>query len=230
MRYAPIASLFGCMLVFGSARAATTTLQATDNGQYDLAGDPDDTGDYIVGRDNAGATELTRSFFVFDLATVSGVVGAELRLFNPTGVTNFGGYQSPDSQETIGVFDVSTAIASLEGDVSGAGIYTDLGTGTLLGQTNVSSSDNGQYVSIVLSNDAVTAINAASGGKWAVGVSMTTQNQSAGTFEYVFGFTGNPPAEWRQLVLTTPEPTGPTSIVLAFLAAFAARRRGGPRR
>lgn len=203
---------------------------ATENGQYDDADVPDDSGDYIVGRDNNNATELTRSFFVFDLTSVSGVVGAELRLYNPPGITNFGGYQSPSSQETIAAFDVSTSIASLEGDVSSAGIYTDLGSGTSFGQTDVSSSDNGQYVSISLNSAAVTSLNAASGGKWAVGVSMTTQSESSGTYEYVFGFTGNAntdagKAVWRQLVLRVPEPTGFGSILLAVLAGFAARRR-----
>lgn len=189
---------------------AVILLEAVRSGQHDeIAGQPGPADDYIVGRDNTGASEVTRNFFVFDLTNiVNEITSAELRLFNPSGSGSFGGYQSPDSAETYTLFELETSLADL-GNVTDVSIYEDLGSDTVFGQVSISNADNGQFVEIPLNSDALASLNTSLGSDWGVGGAITTLSQPAGTFEYAFGFTNdstdNP--EWRVLAITTiPEP------------------------
>src|SRR4029079_6274681 len=134
-----------------------------DSGWYNATGSHTPTNtNYLTGQFNSVDE---RSFFVFDLATVTGnIVGAELRLANPSS-----GYSSPDPTETLAMWDVTTPIATLTAGGSGlTAIYNDLGTGTQFGLRSVSAADNNTTVIIPLNPAAVTALNAQRGSQFAI--------------------------------------------------------------
>jgi hypothetical protein len=171
----------------------TVTLNAADSGWWDQTGAHNSTNkNYITGLYTG--VEY-RDYLVFDLSSVTQpITGATLMLTNPSN-----GYSSPDPSETYSLFDVSTAIASLEATGTGqTGIFADLGTGTGYGSRSVSSADNGTVVSVNLNSSALTYLNGAKGGQAAVGGAVTTISGTAD--QDVFGFTGNS-TDVKQLVL-----------------------------
>ena len=121
-----------------------------------------------------------------------------MKLFNPAN-----GYSSTDSTETYNLRDVSTPLATLRASGSGLGsaIFDDLGTGTLYGQANISSTSNNSIVSIPLTS--VSAVNASIGGMFALGGSLSTIDPFQG--QTVFTGSGLP-QHTRQLVLTLFSP------------------------
>lgn len=130
--------------------------------------DPNDN--YIVGRCCAGGRTATyRDFFTFDLSRLSGVpVAARLE------VTRFLS-ESDSPTETLGLFDVSTAAATLNrtGDVQSKAIFDDLGSGTGYGQFQVpTAGDPQQVLSFPLNRAAVSRIGAARGGFFSIGGSL----------------------------------------------------------
>lgn len=208
--------------------ASAATIDATDSGWYNASGTHVAQNDnYIVG---AGNGTLYHNFFVFDLTGVTDlVVSASLQLYNPdNALPALKGYISPDATETYALYDVSTAIGTVQASNAGAAgqaVYNDLGSGLEFGQVVVSAADNGSIVSVVLNDDGLAALNAARGGQFALGGALTTLGGAS--TEYLFGFSmsiGNP--EVRQLVMETsavPEPG--VLLLLGPALALALRRR-----
>jgi hypothetical protein len=196
--------------------AATIQLTASDSGFYDSAGNHTaQNQNYLTGRFDGSER---RSFFVFDLASVSGTVtAATLNLYNPDVSPTLKGYVSPDPTESLSVFDVSTPLSTLTlGGVGIAGVFDDLGTGLEVGSVMVSPADNGQTVAIVFNANGLAALNAGLGGTIAFGSAITTLSGSAGN-EFVFGFSTVSFAggDVRRLDLTVvPEPTTLALFVL----------------
>ncbi|HET9217515.1 MAG TPA: sialidase family protein, partial [Terriglobia bacterium] len=146
-----------------------------------------------------------RNYFTFSLpAATPAIVGAELRLFNPSA-----GYNSPDPTETYSLYDVvSFTAADLDvnrasENQTGKDIHTDLGDGTVYGTRDVSPADNGTTVVIPLNSDALGALNAAIGSTISFGGAITTL---AGTApQIMFGGTIATPGT-VQLALQTATP------------------------
>jgi len=166
---------------------AGVAINSTERGWYDQTGfhNPDND-NYIAGAEDG---DTWHNFFVFNIPLISTgdpICGAILSLFNPE--TPSIGYQSPDSQEIYAVFDVNTLIASLIAGTGGVSAYDDLGGGTSYGSKVVSASDNGQFVDIVLNDNAINALNAAVGGQIAIGGALTTLGQTTDQ-EFIFGST-----------------------------------------
>ncbi len=110
------------------------------------------------------ATNQYNSYFIFDLAGVSGtVITAALKME----IENYGG---TDISESMSVWDVSTAAATLEANGNSVPIYTDLMSGNTYGPFVVALTDKGKVLDIPLNAQAVTDINAALGGKFSVGM------------------------------------------------------------
>ena len=125
------------------------------------------------------------------------ITGATLQVLNPAN-----GYASSDPTETYSVFDVSTPVVALQASGSGrTDIFADLGTGNSFGTRAVSTVDNGQLVSVDLNSAAVSGLNFARGGAFAVGGALTTIVGSAN--QYIFGFSST---GTRQLVLNLGQP------------------------
>jgi hypothetical protein len=128
---------------------------------------------YIVGQ-ASGLPEF-RDYVTFGLgAETPTIIGAELRLYNPTP-----GYSSTDLTETYTLFDVSSSplvldTTRLSGDATGIGIFNDLGSGTVFGTRIVSAADNSTNVGITLNAAAVAALNAAIGSTVSFGGAITS--------------------------------------------------------
>jgi len=150
----------------------TTTLNATSQGRYDSTGG-NNAGDYIVGTQGSSSFN---DYFVFNLSSVSGTINsAVLELVQPPlGVNHNNGFSGANATYTN--YDVSTTIANLISatPTGGAGIYTDLGTGTSYASTDLSTSSNGTTVNITLDAAARSAIHSAEGSSFAIGGTLTT--------------------------------------------------------
>jgi|GEM_PF-1064363 len=208
----------------GQARAGMITLGATDSGLYHYTGLHISSGeDYLAW--NGTSVEFNRNFFTFDLSSLSEtIVGATLRLENPSG--GFSG-----DPATFSLYDVTTPVATLTTDHSGTAgqaIFADLGTGDLYGSIGIDSSSDGTILSISLNAQAISDLNAAVGSDFALGGAVS------GGHALIFGSTGSG-SPVRELVLetsstvttTTPEPSSLAlfSIGAAMTGLGAARRR-----
>src|SRR5437870_3864889 len=156
-----------------SQAADTLNLATTDRGWYrgDGLNDPANL-NYITGLLGSSSNDPRyRSFFVFDLTQVTNlIVSAELQLQNP-----IFGYNSPDSAEILGIFDVTTPFSSLTNGTGGTAAYNDLGTGVFFGAATVDDSMNYGYTVLVeLNTNGVAALNAARGGMIAFGGAVLT--------------------------------------------------------
>jgi hypothetical protein len=183
---------------------STLTLNYTDSGWWDDTGFHDATNkNYVAGITDTG--HENRDFFVFDLSTVAApILGAQLRLFNPSG-----GYISPFPTENYALFDVSTPLSDLRASGSGrTDIFADLGSGQSYGAQQVSTADSGRVVTVNVNDTGLAALNANRGGLFALGGAITTLQ---GQHEDVFAFSGSS-TDTRQLVLTLQDAAGPVVV------------------
>lgn len=205
-------------------------ISTTDRGWYDNTGFhiPDNT-NYITGfipadpdfpDDSPAATY--RSFYTFNLVGQTlQYLSAALVVYNPGAATDFGpGYSSPDATETITLFGVTTPVASLTNGTGGVAAFNDLGTGPVYGSAVMSAADNGQFVTITLNATGLAALNAARGGSFAVGASVTSLSGQQTAEEFVFGFSGvsSNPQYGATFLNVVPVPA-PAGVVLGLIGA-----------
>lgn len=175
--------------------SAQIVIDAVDSGSYSSDGDHNPAlTDYPAG---LILFVILRNFFVFDLTAVTeDIVAATLTVESP------GGYESSNPFETWTLYDVSTDIPTLTaGGLGLTAIYDDLGTGISYGSVDVTASDNGQLITITLNPAAITALNTARGGAFAIGGDVSTLGGSAVPLEAIFLYTPYPPAPVRRLTL-----------------------------
>ena len=206
-------------------------INATDSGWWSSGGfHSSDIKNYFVG---GGGPLDDHNYFVFDLSGVSGtVVSATLRLENPSG-----GYGSPDPAETYTIFDVTTPVATLSASGSGAAaidIYSDLGSGMILGSSVVSATSNGSIVQVTFSAAGLAYLQGASGRLVAIGGALTSLDTNLNTVEFLFG--GTDASNVRQLDIQTtpvtqpvPEPATALMILSGFIVSNCRRIRFVPR-
>jgi len=127
-----------------------------------------------------------RSFFSFDLSSLSGqaVTAASLHLFDSTqtvAAVNYG-YDSADATETVNLYDVSAAntanLASMaygtNPDLTGQGVFADLGSGTLIGTATITKAGSGvgSYVDISFNAAGLFLLTSNAGGQVAMGAAL----------------------------------------------------------
>jgi len=139
---------------------------------------------------------MYNSYFVFDLSGITGdKTGARLRLELQL-------YTSGDLSETFSVYDVSTDAATLKADDTGqTAIFNDLQTGEVYGTFEVTAGDVGTIIEIPLSAEALSDINTAAGGFFAVGIHLESYS-GGGMSDEVVRFSDVGPGTY-QLVLTS---------------------------
>jgi hypothetical protein len=227
-----IALTVAVLLAWTSACSADLIIPASHRGWYQGTGfnDPNNL-NYITGIYSVtGQDSHYRDFFVFDLSAVmTPIVTAQLDLRNPTF-----GYTHEHPTDTLGIFDVSTNIDTLNAGAGGTAAYNDLGSGTQFGSVTVDDSINfpptsaGYPVLVSLNSAGVAALNDARGGRIAFGGAITTLTGNE-LDENIFSRSNATFA--TNLILQTSVIAEPSSLVLlgpgaaAVLAFGWARRR-----
>lgn len=170
---------------------------------------------YIVGVISFGSGVTLNNFFVFDLSVVTGpIIAANLVLYNPSVSDRSGqGYFSPNSFETITLYDVTTSIPSLTAGTGGTSAFTDLGSGTTYGSGTASAADNGQFVTITLNSAGLAALNANLGGQFAIGGSLGITSTSVDRVVFSGSNLSTNPADGQTYLDYTTAP--PTNVVPA---------------
>jgi hypothetical protein len=142
----------------------TPLFAAQERGTYRDDGfhDPADGGTLIGATDSADY----RTYLSFDLSALSATaVAASLRL-------ELVGYNSIDPSEGMEIWEVSTDADLLANSSGSLPIYDDLGDGRSYGHWTFTPADAGSVVVIPLGPAAVTEINAAAGGAFALGLTL----------------------------------------------------------
>lgn len=168
----------------------TTTVAANARGWYDSFGVTNGAAadnNYIAGTCGPvacnGSGQIWRDWFRFDLSNFTPLATtAVLRLENPS----VGFFNALGSSLVYNVFDVnSTTFASL-GSANSLSAFTDIGTGTIFGTTNVTAAQNGTIIDITLNAAGLASINSGrQQGQWAVGgdiVSTTVVTPEPSTY------------------------------------------------
>ncbi|MDX2035893.1 MAG: PEP-CTERM sorting domain-containing protein [Isosphaeraceae bacterium] len=179
---------------------ANLYLTAHDVGWYNSVGDhPKFAKSYMMGSAGAFDGLFYRSYFVFDLATITQPIrSAQIQLY-----TDSGGYASPDLFEKVNFFDVSTPISTLMyGNTGQTGIHDDLGTGTIYGASLVSATTTPRWFSATLNSAGLAMLNAGLGTKVAIGGSL--------------GSIGRPGQPVNELVYTTSFMTSGARLYLTY--------------
>lgn len=211
--------LFGAVACFAATsrlEAGTITLGAIDSGSYqEVGGNLGSSTQYFIGIPIGGLRH--RNFFVFDLSGISEVIiGAELRVYGGTVFGNTGGVP-------IRFSSVTTPIADLLARQTGVSIFNDLGAGPSFGDFLAAPTIVNSFA---LNATAVTDLESAKGGLWAVGGMAVPPATGS-----IFVNTGGDVV--RQLVLTTSSDSAvpePTSFVLALGGGLGALGIVGVRR
>ena len=126
-----------------------------DSGFHQAANRNTTTGQLVTSSRGGPILHAYHSYFVFDVRRATMVTTAGLRL-------ELVDYFSPDSSESVTVYDVSTDAATLMADGMDVAIFNDLGTGNAYASFVVSAADVGTVVEIPLNAQAIADINAAS--------------------------------------------------------------------
>lgn len=153
--------------------AAAVTIAADNRGWFRHDGDHDPGNKNTYTGQNGDGTQKYHSFFVFDLAAVSGpLASATLRLEHEK-------YYGPDATEPFDVFDVSTPSSQLGfhysgGSATGLAIYADLASGNTYATNIVASASTvGTIFEIPLNAQALSDITSALGGTFSAGVAVS---------------------------------------------------------
>ena len=212
--------------VASATHAATFTASSFDNGWYNGASHSPLNTNVITGYLNKSEY---RSFYAFDLAAALGqTVTSATMTFTP----NNGSYSSRDRTETVGLFDVSTPVASLLGGTAGASGFTDLGTGNSYGSSVYARSQNEtmRAFSIVLTGAALTDMTAllkGSTSQFVIGAAL--QSLSGQRDQFLWGSSFSTPAAsltFEAIPAAVPLPAAFPLLLLAIGGlGLAARRR-----
>jgi hypothetical protein len=214
-----------CALASAVHAVQLTTASAVFNvglknqGWYDsITSDRPFADDYATGYFFGNKTE-SRGFLTFDLTTITTHVASAQLLIS------VGDSQSPNGEETLNVYDVSTDAAVLNKKIGNPGaIFTDLGSGALLasGSVKIGQSPTNR-ITIGLLPAGIVEINSKLGGLISFGMSIATLNPQRSNDEYIFTSSAGVP---NFLDLTfVPEPSALALSAFTLIAFVRLRRR-----
>lgn len=183
----------------GSAQAAGVTLHETNLGWFMDDGSRNASStNMLTGVTSSG--EETRSFFIFDITGLSGVVsGGSFSVAAGDGCdfATAGCLQTDEGTETVNFYDVLeadlvplAASGSAAGDAAGKSVYEDLGSGESYGEVTIAGADRSAMpaVSLIFSERLIADLNAAIAAgdtSFAIGAALAT---IAGSYDDDEGF------------------------------------------
>jgi hypothetical protein len=184
--------------LFASA-ATAQTLTPTAAGTYTPTvansggGSGTATGNFFTGLDSIGTDR--RSYLIYSIPAGGTITSATLSL-NASNIGN--------GPNTVGVYAVTTSPAQIAaGTAPAAATHADLGDGTQFGTAVATTND--ETLTITLSADALTALNAARGGSIAFGLVNETATVNN---DFVFGNSqGSAPRTLTIVQTPAPVPT-----------------------
>ncbi|MCA9235448.1 MAG: hypothetical protein KDA44_08240 [Planctomycetales bacterium] len=147
-----------------------------------------------------------RDFFTFRIPQLQGNRVIAASLLQHRGVVS----DTIESEETIGLFDVTTDPAVLNhNEGSNPSVYADIGTGISYGEFLIETSGTTETLyEFALNAAAIADINAATGNYFSVGGNLLSDDGH----DFIFGGAIHGPAELRLTIV--PEPP---AIVIAFV-------------
>lgn len=162
----------------GVAHAATFSIEADSQGWFRQDGATNGKPDLIANTFTGTFADLEhRSFFTFDVSGLEAPIqGGKLRLLQEF-------YFSGDPSETVTAYDVSASAETLVDNPpldEGQQIFEDLGSGSTFGEGTITNTPGwspiGQFLEIVLSDAAISAINEAQqgSGDFSLGLVLTS--------------------------------------------------------
>jgi hypothetical protein len=201
--FAPGDAVYAGVFIFNTSDSQFTPGVDNQGWWSDTHSNFDTNDNYFNGQGSVLAQ--MRSFFTFDLSSLSGtVVSATLEL------TRYE-YASFDPTETIEFFDVSIPAAALNNNIgTSTAIYNDLGSGTSYGSFIVPAypfSDT-ETLSFALSAAAAADINASSPGFFSIGGSLTSDGSQ--TAEGLFA--GSHDFGIQRLIVVTADAPGAAAV------------------
>jgi hypothetical protein len=182
------------------------TLDAVDTGWISSTGNHDPNNqNYIVGDcSTCSPNSAFNDYFNFDLSNVSVEITSAV-----LSVGNGNGYAA-GPLSTWSLFDVTSPLSSLDlarpqNDTGGIAIFNDLQSGVLYGSRSITNVVQNSQVNADLNLAAITALNGARGGQFAIGGTLRPGNEIPGG--------------------AVPEPASWALMILGFGAAGSVLRR-----
>lgn len=182
---------------------------------------------------------ITRNYHIFDIPTLTtNEVVSSIKLSIPHPNNS---YDSPDSSETVGLFDIDPANFAALRDPTGQSsstidaLFNDLGTGISYGSFTSSSADTGTTQTIIFNDsstdsllDILTTFGQAGGGDFGIGGTVISADIGSGIQRVLRG-TGGSFTQLTNLEITTTVVPAPAAVwlfgsALLGLAGSAKRR------
>ena len=175
--------------------AQTVTLDAIHRGWWSESGLHTASNNNTYTGYHGGSAMFYNSYFIFDLGGLSGtVLAVKIKL-------EIQAWYSPKSEQTMSVWDVTTAPPIVEANGSGqTEVFDDLGSGHRYGTFTVQQADVGQVLTTALGPQSATDATAALGGLFAVGVASDSAESTSG--DDALRFSASDESRTHQLVLT----------------------------
>jgi hypothetical protein len=146
------------------------TINASNTGWYTSANTTNEPGgaNYITGLCSNCGGPTFRDFFAFNIPGETTVTTATLNI-------NTYIYDSINATETLGLFDVSTPLATLLAGTGGLAAYNDFGSGVSYGSRVYTAADQNLFRTISLNAAGIAAIQQSTGGTFVMGGALQDQ-------------------------------------------------------